>query len=341
MHRSVTAVSAAVIAWSLCAAAEAATTEDVYKGATVTILVSQGPGGGYDHYARLLAAHMVRHIPGRPSAVVQHMPGAAGIKATNYLYAVAPKDGLVIGMPPYALGHIQVLRGKVRYDAAKLQFVGRMAGLNGMLMVWHHAPAKTLDEVRRTEVIITAGGTGGQSYMNPTLMRELLGLKLKVVPGYTNGAASMDMAIERGEAHGRVGVWADLLIQKKDQIDSGRIVPLVEVGLDKTPVSPPGVPLVADLARDPADKALLEFMASASAIGRAFALPPGVPAERVAALRQAFDATMTDPALLDEAKRRNFVIEPMAGAALQALVARTLTISPELIQKANAALARK
>lgn len=312
--------------------------ERFYHGGTITVLIAQGPGGGYDHYARLLMNHMPKHIPGHPSMAVQYMPGAAGVKGTNYIYTAAPKDATMICMPPYALAHIQILRGKVRYDAAKLNYLGRMAGLNGMLMVWNHAPAKTLADIRKTQVIIAAGGTSGQSYMNPTLMKSLLGLNLKVVTGYNNGAATMDLAIERGEADGRVGIWADMLIEKKGEIASGRIIPLVEVGLEKTPVSPKDVPLVADLATNQDDKTILEFMASSSAVGRFFVLPPDVPNDRLVALRRAFDATMADPALLAEAKRRNFVIEPMSGEKLQETVARTLKISPALVQKTKTAL---
>lgn len=309
---------------------------DLFSGQTITIVISQGPGGGYARDAQLLTRHMARHIPGQPKMILQFMPGAAGVTSANYVYNVAQKDGTVWGMPPYALAQIQVLRGKVKYDAAKFAYVGRMADVNGVLMVSAKAPATTIEALRKTEIVIASGGRSGQSYINPALMGHVLGLKLKIVTGYP-GSAEMDLAIERGEAHGRVGNWSNYKNEKAHLLKEKKIIPLIEVGLQKTPEFP-DVPLLSDLARTPEEKAILEFMASSSAVGRVFVLPPDVPSEKVTVIRRAFDATMKDPAFLADAKRTDTDIAPLTGEQVQQIVAKAMALPKPLVDRARAAI---
>jgi tripartite-type tricarboxylate transporter receptor subunit TctC len=335
MFRVLTTFTGAA-ALAMAVSAHASPVADFYSGKTITIIVSQGAGGGYARDAQLLTRHMPRHIPGEPTMVLQFMPGAAGVTSTNYVYNVAAKDGTVMGMPPYALAQIQVLHGNVRYDAARFHYIGRMANVNGMLMVSDQAPATTLDGIRKTEIVIASGGRSGQSYITPALMSSILGLRFKIVTGYP-GSAEMDLAIERGEAHGRVGNWSNYVTEKAHLLEERKIIPLIEVGLDKSPKFPE-VPLLSDLAANDDDRAILEFMSAGSAMGRVFVLPPDVPEERVKALRRAFDATMKDPEFLADAERSKTLISPMTGEELQRIVERAVSMPSGLVERARAAI---
>lgn len=316
--------------------AKADSVADFYRGHNLTIIVSTGPGGGYDLYARTLAQYMQRHMPGRPTIVAQYMPGAGGIKAANYLYKVAPRDGSVIALLSQAAALVQVLDGRgVRYDAAAFSYIGRMVSTNAVVMVWHDAPAKTLAAMKKTEVVFATDGKGTQSQYNLALMRNLLGEKFKLVQGY-NASALILQAMERGEVHGYAYSWATLRARKREWLDAHKIIPLAEIGLQHSPGL--SVPLVMDLTRDPDKKRALELVASPTAIGRSFVAPPEVPAERVAALRKAFDETMKDPELLANAAKRHMEIDPKSGAAVQAIIARTVATPKALIQRVRAEL---
>lgn len=304
---------------------------DFYAGHNITIVVSTGPGGGYDLYARTLAQHMQRHVPGKPTIITQYMPGAGGIKAANHVYTVAARDGSVIALPSQAAALVQVLDGRgIRYNAAEFNYIGRMVSTNSVVMVWHDAPAKTLEAMKKTEVVFATDGKGTQSQYNLALMRNLLGEKFKLVQGY-NASALILQAMEKGEVHGYAYSWATLRASKRDWLDGGKIVPLAEIGLkNSTGLS---VPLVMDLATDPDHKRALELVASPTAVGRSFVAPPKVPAERVAALRKAFDETMKDPALVADAEKRHMEIDPMTGAEVQQVVERTVSTPKALLEK--------
>jgi tripartite-type tricarboxylate transporter receptor subunit TctC len=309
---------------------------DFYRNKTVTVIVGAGAGGGFDLYSRTLSQHLARHLPGGPGFVLKFMPGAGSIKATNYVYQVAPRDGSVMMLPSQSVALFQRLQEGVRYDAARMNWIGRMVSATGVLVVWHTAPATTLEDMKTTEVVFGAHGRGQDTYIFPRLMNALLGYKVKPVLGYP-GSANVMNALEKGEVHGYVYIWASLKSRQGDWLRERKLIPIANYSLE-TPGDRPDLPLVADLAKDPEHKAIFEFFSSIATVGRAFAFPPEVPDARVAAMRQAFMATMKDPAFLADAKKRKMDIEPMSGEKIQAVIEKTVATPQALIDKAKQAL---
>ena len=310
--------------------------EDFYRGKTVTIIVGAGPGGGFDLYARTLSQHLPRHVAGEPSIILQFMPGAGSIKATNYAYGVSPRDGSAIVLPSQSVALFQRLEEGVRYDAAKMNWIGRMVSATGVLVVWHTAPATTLEEMKKKEIIFGAHGKGQDTYFFPRLMNKLLGYKFKVVLGYP-GSADVMNALERGELHSYVYIWASLKSRQGNWLREGKLIPFANYSLE-TPNDRPDLPLVTDLATDPGDKEIFRFFSSIATVGRSFAFPPDVPKARVAAIREAFIATMTDAKFLADAKARKMDVEPLAGDKVQAVIEQAVATPQSIIDKAVSAL---
>jgi tripartite-type tricarboxylate transporter receptor subunit TctC len=323
----------AVVLSDAAAVAAGPTPEEFYRGRTVTLLVASGPGGGYDRDARILAQHIGQHLPGKPNIVVQFMPGAGGMRAAAHFYNLAPKDGSVFGLMSPTATYSQLVEG-ARYDASKFQSIGRLASLNNVLVVWHEAPATTLDALAQTEVILASVGKSDQGYIGPAMMRGLLGYKLKLITGYPD-AKSAVLALERGEVQGRTSGWPAWQAEYPDWIREKKIIPLVEIGLQSSKEFAGKIPLVLDLVKTARQRQLLEFTSSSAAIGRLFSMPPGVPADRLDAFRRAFDATMKDPAFLKDARQRQTHLEPMTGEEVQKIVERSIAVPPDLIAESQ------
>lgn len=335
---SMTIAAAATIAPVVFAGpAQAADVADFYRGKTITIVVSTGPGGGYDLYSRTLSLHLGRHVPGHPGFVLSFMPGAGGMKAGQYLYNVGAKNSLMIGNLSNGLPLMQKLRSDVHFDVSRFNYIGRVASQNAMTMVNVSAPATTLDKARTTE--LTFGGTGKaqQAEMHPNSLRNVLGFtKIRVISGY-KGSADVILAMEKGEVDGQCTAWSSWKTQYARLLKEKKVVPLVEHGVAKSPDNP-GVPLVLDLARNDFERQVLTLINSDSAVGRNFAMPPGVPASHVAALRTAFMATMKDKAFLADAEKRNMEVWPMSGDDLQKLVVDVTAAPANVVEAAKKAL---
>ncbi|MGE0746040.1 MAG: Bug family tripartite tricarboxylate transporter substrate binding protein [Rhodospirillales bacterium] len=331
-------VAAAAIA-TLCAApaARADAVSDFYKDKDITVVVAFGEGGGYSIYARTLAQFWGKHIPGHPNVIVQFMPGAGGVKAANYLFNVAPKDGSYVGMPSnsYALGQA-LQEGGIKYDAAEAYHLGRIDNMNSAIMVWHTAPATTLKEMETKEVLFGGTGKASQDYMNPTLMKNLLGMKYRVVLGYT-GSKEVNLAMERGEVHGMANSWASVKSVMTQKLEKKELIPVAMVSLTPAPDAK-HIPVVKDLAKTEEARDLLELMASTTAVGRVFILPPGVPADRAAALRKAFADTMKDRDFIAEAEKRKMDLDPMSGEEVQKIVVKAAKTPAEMVAKFKKAI---
>jgi tripartite-type tricarboxylate transporter receptor subunit TctC len=328
---------AAIAAAATAVPAQADSVADFYRGKTITIVVSTGPGGGYDLYSRTLSMYFGKHIPGHPNFVLTFMPGAGGMKAGQYLYNVGAHNSLMIGNLSNGLPLMQKLRTDVRFDVSKFNYIGRVASQNAMTMVNANAPATTLEKARTTE--LTFGGTGKaqQAEMHPNSLRNVLGFtKIRIISGY-KGSADVILAMEKGEVDGQCTAWSSWKTQYARLLKEKKVVPLVEHGVVKSPDNP-GVPLVLELARNDFERKVLTLINSDSAVGRNFALPPGVPADHVAALRAAFMATMKDKDFLADAHKRNMDVLPMSGEALQKLVVDVTTAPPNVVQAARKAL---
>jgi tripartite-type tricarboxylate transporter receptor subunit TctC len=311
-----------------------AAAQESFAGRTVTISVGFGPGGGYDLYARVLARHLGRHLPGQPTVIVANMPGAASVRAANYIANVAPKDGTALGMVAQSIAEDQLLgTAGVSYDVAKLGWIGRIAANIEVAYVWHAAPAKALDDLRTTEA--TFAGTGPSSSIYPRLLNAIAGMKWKVVAGY-NTTSAAHLAMERREVDGAVSSLNTLRTTQRDWLDKGLIRILVAFATGRSPELT-NVPAVVELARTSEDRDVLAFYANSGAVGRALIAPPGMPPERLALLRNAFDATMQDAAFRAEVTTMRLDFEPLAGAELQALVEASTRVSGTVLARAKAA----
>ena len=300
------------------------------------VLVGFGPGGGYDLYARTLARYMGRHIPGNPTMVPQNMPGAGGVKVMNYLYNVAHKDGTVIAtfarglaIEPL-LGHAQGMQ----FDATKFGWVGSVSNEVSICAYSNTSGIKTWQDMETKPSSIGASAAGADSEIFPTVLRNIFHLPAKVVTGYSNGGADIVLGMERGEVGGRCGwSWSSLLSENKALLDSKKINIVLQLGLEKFD-GLPNVPSVMDLPTTPQNKAALKLIVSRQSIARPFAAPPGLPADRLQALRAAFDATMKDPQFLAEAKRLNLEVRPVSGGDVEKLIKELYATPPDVVKLA-------
>lgn len=308
-----------------------------WAGKTINIYVGFSAGGNYDFYARLLAEFVGRHIPGNPQVLVQNRPGAGSRNAANYVYNVAPKDGTAWATVTNLLPLTQVLDpANVKFDLTKAPWIGNMVELNSVIAVWHDVPVNTLEDATKREVIVGSTGRGGETYIIPAMMNAVLGTKFKIVLGYP-GINEIDVAMEKGELHGRDGSWANLYQQRPDWIRDKKVKLLAQIGLKRDPALP-NLPLITEIAKTDEQRAMLSLVSGYPVMSRAFFMPAGVPEDRVKALRDAFDATMKDPVFLKAAKARTAEISPNSGAAIQDYVKSYSKLTPAMIAKARKAL---
>lgn len=319
---------------------------DFYKGKVLTIILGAGPGGGYDLYARTIMKHLVGHIPGKPKYVLQFMPGSGGLKAANFFYTVAAKDGSKLAKLSNMLPVFQLLRPGVKYDASKLNYIGRAASMQYVAMVWHTTGVKSLEDARKIKKPIAFGSTGltQSNYIVPMVMKKLLGANFKIVSGYP-GTSSIMKALEQGEVQGRAGAWSSWISRSSRFIDAGQVIAIAQSGLEKATDIRDGngnpAPLLLDLAKNDDERAILKLLASDAAVGRNFSVPPGVPKERVKALCRAFDATMADRAFLADAKKRKLIIEPKTCEWLNKMVAEVIATPKPLVARTKKMLGWK
>lgn len=313
------------------ARADTSSVAEFYEGKMITLVLAAGVSGGYGLYARLLSEFMPAHIPGNPSITLRDMQGSGGVTATNYVYNVAAKDGSYIGMPLAAQATTQALGHQgIRYNAAELIWLGRLVDVVNIVTIRQDAPAKNLDELRRTEVIAGTTRPGAPNHFPFALMNAYLSTKFKIVTGY-KGMNGVALAYQRGEVNSLAATYGVTLISHPEFLKDTK---LVQVGLDKDPRENT-VPLLSDLIRDPKHKQVAEFLSAQATIGRAVFAPPGVPEDRVAALRNAFDKTMLDPAFRAKANKLKMDLHPMTGVRLQKLVNKHMATSDEIIAEAK------
>lgn len=309
--------------------------EEFYKGKQIRLITSTEPGLVYDIYSRLLARHLPRHIPGHPTIIVQNMPGAGGIKATNYAYTVAPRDGTVIvgphsGIPTAPL----TMPGAAQFDVSRISWIGSITKDPLVGYVWHTSPVQSLEEAKTKEVIMGGTGAGTASVDAARLASGLLGLKIKLVPGYKS-AGEVRLAMERGEIHGSFGhAWHGLKTTNEEWIKQGKVKIIVQHSIRPHPELR-DVPLLIDLAKTEADRqAVIFLLAVRQEAGKPYLAPPDVPRDRLLILRKAFDATMKDPQFLQDARNATLPVEePLNGEELAALVARVAATPTAVVER--------
>lgn len=328
-------VGSALIGYVL--AAHADPVADFYKGRRIELVISAGPGGGYDTYARLLARFIGRHIPGTPVLVPQNMPGAGGLSAANWMYNIAPKDGTILGTLAQSTPTDQVLGEREnKFDVRKFGWIGNMVVVNNVLFVSSDTGVKTIEDARSRE--LSMGATGSStSVLYAQVSNNLLGTKFKIITGYPGGG-DINIAFERRELDGRGSdSWASLKSTHPEWLRDNRINILFQVGPRKE--SDLDAPLWSALAKTSEERQVLQLLSGDVAVGRPIVTTPDVPAERVLALRRAFDETVKDPDFIAEAARANMYINPIGGEELQRVVERMVSASPDVVAKAKQAIA--
>jgi tripartite-type tricarboxylate transporter receptor subunit TctC len=306
-----------------------------YAGRTVQLVIGYATGGGYDDYARMLGRHIGRHIPGRPTVVVQNMPGAGSIKAANYLYNIAPKDGTVVG--GFARGiFLDPLLGRadaMRYTAANFGWLGSISSDVGVCAFRSDAGIDSWADMRTKRYKIGGTGAGADSDVFSNLLRRMFNLPMQLVLGYQSAAETV-LAIQRKEVDGRCGwSWSTLLSRNKDLLVSKEVKVVLQLTDRKLPELA-GVPSVLDVAANPDQQAILKLVIARQTMARPYVAPPGLPPDRLKALRDAFDASMTDPEFLADARRQNLDVRPVSGAEAEALIREVYASSPEVVKRA-------
>lgn len=330
---STTLLATTVIAGFAMAAAQPASAqsaENFYKGKKLAMIIVSGAGGGYDTYSRFLSRHIYRHIPGKPRIVNQNMPGASGIRGTNYLYNVAPRDGSVMGMT-YNTDLTEPLLGdiKAKFDPTKFEWIGSITTQYNTCMVWHTSPIKSIEDVKKHEVKVSTTGLSGNSAKMPKMLNTLLGTKFKVIHGYDT--MGMRLAVERGEVEGICGFSYDTYAAANPQWLKEKKIRFLIQDAPKRIKELPNVPLVSSFVKDPMKKKALEVLSVRNEVGRPYMFPPKVPMTLVKALRTAFDETMKDPQFLAEAKRMHITPDPMTGAAIQAALEKAYAAPKDVV----------
>jgi tripartite-type tricarboxylate transporter receptor subunit TctC len=325
---------------ALHSAAPAQSVADFYKGKTIRMVVGIGVGSGYDVNARLLARHLVNHIPGNPAIVVSNQPGAGSATMTAQLNTAGPFDGTVIGAAFAGMPTLPLLSsGSVRFDPTRLIWLGNTNRETHVTYVWHTSPVQSFDQVRTKELIMGAQAPGSSQVDFPLVANALFGLKHKVITGY-GSTAKINLALESGEVHGLIAALTTVRTLSSQWLAEKKIKIITQWALRANP-DLPGVPNALDLAKTDEDIAAMKLVMARLDIGRPFFLPPNVPADRVAALRAAFDATMRDPAYLAEAKKLKIDVDPMTGADLAAFVAQVSRTPASTVARVRKALEAK
>lgn len=321
---------------ALSGAAAAQSVEEFYKVHPVTISVGFTAGGGYDLAARTVGRYMGKYIPGNPNIVVSNMPGAGSLKSINYVYNVAPKDGSQLAVFSRGVA-VEPLLGndQAHFDPSKLNWIGSPSKETNVVFAWATKPFKTFQDTIDRQMVVSTTGSGADTQTFPLVLNSIFKTKFKLITGYP-GAAETLLAVERGEADGQAGLsWGYINASKASWVQEKKINVLLQLALEKHK-DLPDVPLVMDLVKSADDRQLLELFLSRLPMAWPFAAPPSVPGDRVAALRKAFDTTMTDSEFIAEAKRQNLEVEPMTGEAIATLMNRVYASSPDVVARARA-----
>ena len=305
--------------------------EQHFKGKQIRLLIGSSPGGGYDTFARVIAAHWSKHLPGNPTFIPQNMPGPMSLSVANHIFTVAPKDGTVIGAVNPQIATEAILHpDRARFDARQLVWIGSALRETQVVVARSDAPVRDFAQALQTELIV--GGSGGSSNSFPTITNAILGTKFKIVSGYP-GTRESNLAMERGEVQGIAGItWASVKATMGDLLASKKLVVVGQYGSKKHPELP-DVAHVPSFAKTADERAALLLLFATQEFGRPYIAPPGLPPEIAEALRTSFLKTLADPEFLAEAKKRGLDIEPTSGAEIQGLVEQLYATPPDIVER--------
>jgi tripartite-type tricarboxylate transporter receptor subunit TctC len=338
MFRTLAALTTALLTATSTTAFAQSDVAEFYRGKTIRLVIGYGTGGGYDVYGKFFARYLGEHIPGKPTVIAQNMPGAGSRSAANWLYKVAPKDGTVLAVLGQATPADQALgQPGVQFDARQFNWIGNMVAVNNIMITWAESGIRTIDDAKKKSIAIGASGASSPSVIYPTVTNNLLGTQFKIVSGYPGGGDIM-IALERREVDGRGSdSWASLKSNNPGWIKDKKVNILFQVGSHREK-DLPDPPLLTELAQNDEQKQVLEVVSGDAAVGRPILTAPDVPAERVAALRKAFDDTMRDPAFQAAAEKAGLHFNPVGGEELQRIVVRIVSPSPAIIEKVKDAI---
>jgi len=319
---------------SLAIPATAQSVESFYKGRTVSLYIGSGVAGGTNAWSRTLAKHIGRHIPGGPSVVPVNMPGAGGLKMTNFIYNAAPKDGTAFGNPNGGIVVEPLLGGQgANFDATKLGWIGSPDHDTTVCIARKDAAVQSVDDLRTKELVVGSTGSGGNTHLYPTFFANMFGMKIKVIQGY-KGTSDILLAAERGEVMGMCSSYDPLT--RQSMFKAGKLRVLFQATL--TPDKAIDAPAPTSFITNETQRQALEFVVAREDIGRPFFTPPNIPQDRLQALRRAFDATMKDAGFLTDAKKQNFNIVASTGEQLSEIIARIYKTPPDVVRLAAKAL---
>ena len=323
-----------ILALGAQARAQGQAVADFYKGKSVDLFIGYSAGGGYDVYARLVARHLGKHIPGNPTVVPRNMDGAGSLRLANWLYNVAPKDGLAMGALSRGAAFDPLFGSPgAQFDASKFNWIGSANNEVSVCVVWTATSAvKNVEEMLRSPVLM--GGSGGAADTDQFVhaINGVFGAKMKLILGYAGGN-EINLAMERGEVQGRCGwSWSSVMSTHPEWLRDKKVNVLVQLSLTKH-ADLPDTPLIMDLARTEEDKSILGLVFARNVMGRPFVAPPGLPADRLAVLRKAFIETMKDKDLLAEAEKTAIEVNPVPGDEIQKVVVEAYKTSPQIVKK--------
>ena len=304
-----------------------------YAGKTLEIYAGSSAGAGYDLYARLVSRHIGKHLPGAPSVVVKNYAGAGGVRLANWLYGVAPRDGLSIGTFGRGVAFETLLNPKAAaFDGRQFSWIGSVNDEVSVCVASNKSDVARFEDVLSRELTVGSTGAGGDTFIFSTLLNAVLGAKLKIVSGYPGGN-EISLALERGEVHGRCGwSWSSLSATHAKWVEGGQVRVLAQLGLWKHP-DLPNVPLALDFAKTPEQRDALKLVFARQAMAWPFMAPPATPTQRVQELRAGFSGAMKDPALLQEAKAANFEIRPVSGEEIEKILGEAFAIAPDVVAR--------
>ena len=333
---AIAVAASASLALALPSSGHAQGVADFYKGKTVELLIGYSGGGGYDVYARLLARHMGKHIPGNPTIVPRNMPGAGSLVLANWLYNIAPKDGTAIGMIGRGTPFDPMLGIEAaKFDPTKYLWLGSMNNEVSVCVSWHTSGVTKYEQLLQKELVVGGTGPSADTDQFPRITNAVLGTKFRIISGYPGGN-DISLAMERGEVGGRCGwSWSSVISTRMNWFKEKKVHVLMQLALEKHD-DLPNVPLVVDLAKTDEQKATLRLIFARQALGRPLLGPPGIPQDRAAALQKAFTDTMKDKAFLAEAEKAKLEITPIGGAAVQKIIEESAKTDPAILKRAAA-----
>ena len=333
-------VTAMVLAASLTRPAACAAVEEFYRGKTVSLVIGYSVGGGYDLYGRLLARHMGKYIPGRPTLVPQNLTGAGSLRAANYIYSAAPRDGTVFGTFGRTIATTPLLAPALaQFDATRFAWLGSITNEVSLCVTRHSSPVKTWKDALEREVVMGGEGSGADPDVYTLLYKNVFGARWKLVAGYPGTNDTM-LAMERGEVDGLCGLsWGTLITRHRQWFDEKKINVIIQAALRRQPELP-DVPLALDLVRGKEQMQILKLFLTSQEMARPFAAPPGIPSDRKDALIAAFARTMRDPEFLAEAGKLNMDINPLGAKEMEGLLAGLYATPRPVVEKAAAAIAK-